>query len=69
MSTNKDCILKPVLWFIHELARSLSNSLFTLIDLDEKLADLIIPIADAKVKETSNLPYTQTNLYRFYLII
>ena len=49
MSCNKDCVLKPTLWFIHDLAKSCANDLFTLVFLEERLADLIIPIANAQV--------------------
>ena len=38
------------LWFLHELAKECKDDFFTLVRFDEKLSDLIIPIADTKVE-------------------
>ena len=50
LCTNKDCTLKLTLWFLHELAKECEDQIFTLVGLDEKLSDLITPIADATVE-------------------
>ena len=49
MYTDKDSILKPTLWFLHNFAKACQDQSFTLIHLEEKLIDLIIPIANSRV--------------------
>lgn len=55
------------LWFIHELAKACEDQIFTLVFLEEKLSDLIIPIADTTVEIYVLNNYYMIPLFQFPL--
>ena len=53
LSTNKDCIWRPVLWVILSLSMKCKGWSFAVIDLHDGLEDLIRPVAEKEVSTIS----------------
>ena len=53
LSTNKDCIWRPVLWAILSLSMKCRGWSFAIIDLHDGLDDLIRPVAEKEVSTFS----------------